>query len=88
MMTFACQCKPPSTHIYDDLLDDDDQEEDGDGDGGDQHDDDDNDDDDDDDDDLWAPMQASIQPSSISGSMSELQFFRFDQNHLDCFFKI
>ena len=38
-------------------------------------------------DDLWAPMHASIQPSSISGSMSELQFFQFDQIHLDSFSK-
>ena len=41
-----------------------DDDEDGDDEDGDQH----------DDDDLCAPMQASIHPNSISGSISELQF--------------
>ena len=70
---------------FDEILDDDDEGYDNDGD--DQHNDQ-YDNNDDGSDDLCAPMHASIQPSSISGSMSELQFFRFDQNHLDCFFKI
>ena len=55
-------------------FDDDDQKEDGDDedDDSDQHNDQHDDDDDGDGDDLWAPMQASIHPNSISGSMSEL----------------
>ena len=54
------------SELFDENIDDHEQEEDGnDNDGdGDQH----------DDDDLCAPMQASIHPNSISGSISELQF--------------
>ena len=68
----------PKPETFDGILDHDDQEEDGDGDDDDDDQDDDQHDDDvddDGDDDLCAPMHASIQPNSISGSMSELQFF-------------